>query len=29
VITQFQIDGASSATSWGYVYLDALTVYRW
>jgi len=29
VITQFQIDGASSGTSWGYVYLDALTVYRW
>lgn len=29
VVTQFQIDGASSGTSWGYVYLDALTVYRW
>ena len=29
VITQFQIDGAGSGTTWGNVYLDALTVYRW
>ncbi|HVT99801.1 MAG TPA: hypothetical protein VHE33_20045 [Acidobacteriaceae bacterium] len=29
VITQFQIDGASSGTSWGNVYLDGMAVYRW
>ena len=29
VITQFQIDGARSGTSWGNVYLDGLAVYRW
>jgi hypothetical protein len=29
VITQFQIDGNGSGTTWGNVYLDALTVYRW
>jgi hypothetical protein len=29
VITQFQIDGGGSGTTWGNVYLDALTVYRW
>ncbi len=29
VITQFQIDGSGSGTTWGNVYLDAMTVYRW
>lgn len=29
IITQFQIDGSSSGTTWGNVYLDELTVYRW
>ena len=29
IVTNFQIDGSSSATSWGNVYLDELTVYRW
>lgn len=29
IVTNFQIDGASSGTSWGNVYMDELTVYRW
>lgn len=29
VLTNFQIDGNSSGTTWGNVYLDELTVYRW
>jgi len=29
IVTNFQIDGASSGTSTGQVYLDELTVYRW
>jgi len=29
IVTNFQIDGASSGTTWGNVYLDELTVYRW
>lgn len=29
VVTNFQIDGSSSGTTWGNVYLDELTVYRW
>jgi hypothetical protein len=29
VVTNFQIDGISSGTTWGNVYLDELTVYRW
>lgn len=29
VVTNFQIDGNSSATTWGNVYLDELTVYHW
>ena len=29
VVTNFQIDGASSGTSAGQVYLDEMTVYRW
>ncbi len=29
VVTNFQIDGDSSGTTWGNVYLDELTVYRW
>ena len=29
MLTNFQIDGDSSGTSWGNVYLDELTVYRW
>ncbi len=29
VITQFQIDGSGSGTTWANVYLDGLTVYRW
>jgi hypothetical protein len=29
VVTNFQIDGNSSGTTWGNVYLDELTVYRW
>jgi hypothetical protein len=29
VSTNFQVDGASSGTTWGNVYLDELTVYRW
>jgi hypothetical protein len=29
VLTNFQIDGNSSGTTWGNVYLDEVTVYRW
>jgi hypothetical protein len=29
VTTNFQIDGDSSGTTWGNVYLDEMTVYRW
>ncbi len=29
ILTNFQIDGDSSGTTWGNVYLDELTVYRW
>lgn len=29
ITTNFQIDGDSSGTTWGNVYLDGLTVYRW
>ncbi|MGA2889656.1 MAG: hypothetical protein ABSE51_16530 [Terracidiphilus sp.] len=29
ILTNFQIDGNSSGTSWGNVYLDEVTVYRW
>jgi hypothetical protein len=29
IVTNFQIDGNSSGTTWGNVYLDELTVYRW
>lgn len=29
ITTQFQIDGNSSGTTWGNVYLDHMTVYRW
>ncbi len=29
LLTNFQIDGDSSGTTWGNVYLDELTVYRW
>jgi len=29
VVTNFQIDGNSSGTTWGNVYLDELMVYRW
>lgn len=29
ILTQFQIDGSSAGTTWGNVYLDDLTVYRW
>jgi hypothetical protein len=29
IITQFQVDGSSSGTTYGNVYLDDLTVYRW
>jgi hypothetical protein len=29
VVTNFQIDGDSSGTTWGNVYLDELKVYRW
>lgn len=29
IITQFQVDGSSSGTTYGNVYLDELTVYRW
>ena len=29
IVTNLQIDGASAGTSWGNVYLDELSVYRW
>jgi hypothetical protein len=29
LLTQFQIDGDSSGTTWGNVYMDEMTVYRW
>lgn len=29
ILTNFQIDGNSAGTTWGNVYLDNLTVYRW
>lgn len=29
LVTNFQIDGDSSSTTWGNVYLDEITVYRW
>jgi hypothetical protein len=29
LLTNFQIDGNSSGTTWGNVYLDEMTVYRW
>lgn len=29
VVTNFQIDGAIAGTSWGNVYMDELSVYRW
>lgn len=29
LVTNFQIDGDSSGTTWGNVYLDEMTVYRW
>ena len=29
IVTNFQIDGSSSGKTWGNVYLDELTVYRW
>lgn len=29
IVTNFQIDGDSSGTTWGNVYLGSLTVYRW
>jgi hypothetical protein len=29
ILTNFQIDGSSSGTTWGNVYLDEMTVYRW
>ncbi len=29
ILTNFQIDGNSSGTTWGNVYLDEMTVYRW
>jgi hypothetical protein len=29
IVTNFQIDGNSSATTWGNVYLDEISVYRW
>ena len=29
ILTNFQIDGNSAGTTWGNVYLDELTVYRW
>jgi hypothetical protein len=29
ITTNFQIDGDSSGTTWGNVYLDEITVYRW
>jgi hypothetical protein len=29
VVTNFQVDGDSSGTTWGNVYLDEVSVYRW
>jgi hypothetical protein len=29
LVTNFQIDGSSSGTTWGNVYLDKIAVYRW
>lgn len=29
VLTNFQVDGSSSGTTWGNIYLDQVTVYRW
>jgi hypothetical protein len=29
IVTNFQIDGNSSGTTWGNVYMDELRVYRW
>lgn len=29
IVTNFQIDGNSSGTTWGNVYLDEVSVYRW
>ena len=29
IVTNFQIDGNTSGTTWGNVYLDEITVYRW
>ena len=29
IVTNFQIDGNSSGTTWGNVYLDEVTVFRW
>jgi hypothetical protein len=29
IVTNFQIDGNSSGTTWGDVYLDEISVYRW
>lgn len=29
LLTNFQIDGNSSGTTWGNIYLDEMTVYRW
>lgn len=29
LVTNFQIDGSSSGTTWGNVYMDELKVYRW
>ena len=29
LVTNFQIDGSSDGTTWGNVYLDNVTVYRW
>jgi hypothetical protein len=29
IVTNFQVDGNSSGTTWGNVYLDELSVYRW
>lgn len=29
ILTQFQVDGNSSGTTWANIYLDELTVKRW
>ena len=29
IVTNFQVDGNTSGTTWGNVYMDELTVYRW